>query len=193
MHHIYHSEAFVIGSRQSGEDSKTIFLYTKELGLIYAKAQGIRKLSSKLRFTLQDFSFAQVDLVRGKEIWRITTAVPIDSNSDIMQSIHSSGVFSRIFSLFLRLVNGEEKNDELFSILKNICDTLRLYGKSEEDCHKIELFYAAQILMSLGYLSRGAFEIASLNGEVVPEVFSDLNYRRNLVKEINNALSLSHL
>ena len=76
MHHIHHTEAFVLGSSPKGEDSKLLRLYTRELGLVYAHAQAVRKLSSKLRFTLQDFSRASVDLVRGKEIWRVTTATP---------------------------------------------------------------------------------------------------------------------
>ena len=43
MHHIYHTEAFVLGSHQSGEDSKIIVLYATGIGLVYAKAQGVRK------------------------------------------------------------------------------------------------------------------------------------------------------
>ena len=76
MHHLHHTEAYVLGSSPKGEDSKLLRLYTRELGLVYAHAQGVRKLSSKLRFTLQDFSLATVDLVRGREIWRVTTATP---------------------------------------------------------------------------------------------------------------------
>ena len=104
MHHIYHTEAFVLGSNQNGEDSKIITLYTKELGLVRAKAQGIRKLASKLRFTLQNFSYAKVDLVRGKEIWRITTASPLDSNTDILCFPEREKVMVHIMSLVARLV-----------------------------------------------------------------------------------------
>ena len=68
MHHIYHTEAFVLGSRNVGEANKMLSLYTRELGLVYAHAQGIRLGKSKLRFGLQDFSHATVDLVQGKDI-----------------------------------------------------------------------------------------------------------------------------
>ncbi|MCE9517782.1 recombination protein O N-terminal domain-containing protein, partial [Candidatus Nomurabacteria bacterium] len=73
MHHIYHTKSFVIGSYNRGEANKILVLYTREMGLVRAVAQGIRLNKSKLRFGLQDFSYASVDLVRGRDIWRVTS------------------------------------------------------------------------------------------------------------------------
>ena len=194
MHHIHHSEAFILGSRESGEDSKTILLYATGLGLVYAKAQGLRKLSSKLRYTLQNFSYAKVDLVRGKEIWRITTAVPIDSNTDILCFPEREQVVARISSLVTRLVAGEEHNDEIFFLLKSLYSTLRsTILLDSKYCAKIELYYVARILMTLGYLSRNAYEFISDDVVAIPEVLNDTEYRQKLVKEINEALNLSQL
>ncbi|MEI8130779.1 MAG: recombination protein O N-terminal domain-containing protein, partial [bacterium] len=148
MHHIYHTDAFILGSYQTGEDSKIIVLYATGLGLVRAKAQGVRKLSSKLRFTLQNFSHAKVDLVRGKEIWRITTAVPVDSNTDILCFPEREQVIARISSLVTRLVAGEEHNDELFFLLSSVCQTLRsTVVRDGAYCAKIELYYVTRILM----------------------------------------------
>ena len=194
MHHIYHTQAFVLESRQNGEDSKIITLYTKELGLVRAKAQGIRKLSSKLRFTLQNFSHAKVDLVRGKEIWRITTASPIDSNTDILCFPEREKVMAHIMSLVARLVAGEECNEEIFFIIKNLCKVLRTTVSLDPAyCNQIELFYVAKILMSLGYLSREAHSIISPENEDIPAELGDKSYRSRLIQEINEAISLSQL
>ena len=194
MHHIYHTEAFVLGSHQSGEDSKIIVLYATGLGLVYAKAQGVRKLSSKLRFTLQNFSYAKVDLVRGKEIWRITTAVPLHANTDILCFPEREQVVARISSLVTRLVAGEEHNDEIFFLLTSLCETLRSTVLLDQKyCAKIELYYVARILMTLGYLSRSAYEFIGDDVVSVPEALDDASYRQKLVREINEALSLSQL
>ena len=194
MHHIYHTEAFVLGTRQAGEDSKTITLYATGLGLVYARAQGVRKLSSKLRYTLQNFSYAKVDLVRGKEIWRITTAVPLHSNSDILAYPEREQVVARVSSLVTRLVTGEEHNDEIFLLLMSMCETLRsTLLLDEKYCAKIELYYVARILMTLGYLSRNAYEFISDDVVAIPEALNDVSYRQKLTKEINEALSLSQL
>ena len=150
MHHIYHTEAFILGTRQHGEDSKIITLYTNELGLVRAKAQGVRKISSKLRFTLQNFAYAKVDLVRGKEIWRITTASPIDSNMDILCFPEREDVVAHVTSLVSRLVAGEERNDEIFFILKNLFEILRsTVSLDKAYCAKIELFYVNYIVWSI--------------------------------------------
>ncbi len=194
MHHIYHTEAFVLGSRQFGEDSKVITLYTSSLGLVSARAQGIRKLSSKLRYTLQNYSYAKVDLVRGKEIWRITTAVPLDSNSDILCDASREQIIAKISALITRLVVGEEHNHEIFFLINSLCNTLRTTILLDEKyCAKIELFYVARILMTLGYLSRGAYEFASGDTVVIPEILDDISYRQKLIREINEALTLSQL
>ena len=194
MHHIYHTEAFVLSTRQFGEDSKVITLYTREVGLVRARAPGIRQISSKLRYTLQNFSYAQVDLVRGKEVWRITTAVPLASNTDILCFPEREQVIARISSLVSRLVTGEERNDEIFFILTNMCDVLRsTISLDYAYCAKRELLYVAKILMSLGYLSRSAHSLVADDIAVVPEHFNDATYRQKLIAEINEALSLSQL
>jgi len=194
MHHIYHTKAFVLGSRQTGEDSKTIILYTSNLGLIYARAQGIRKISSKLRYTLQNFSYAKVDLVRGKEIWRITTAVPIHSNSDILSVSSREQVIARVSSLVARLVAGEEHNEEIFLLLTGLCETLRSTSLLDEaHCAKVELFYVTRVLMTLGYLSRSAYEFISDDVVAIPQILDDVQYRQKLIREINEALALSQL
>ena len=184
MYHIHHTEAFVLGHKAKGEDSKIIVLYTRELGLIYAHAQGIRKLSSKLRFTLQDFSRVNVDLVRGKEIWRITTASPVSSYKEISYAEKPEKIIARIASLVVRLVKGEEANEEVFKALNRAYDLLSI--KSEKTDYKvIELLSVARILIALGYLSRDIEQ-----GE---PLFNDVAYQHRLIRDINQALAETQL
>lgn len=195
MHHIHHTEAFVLGSRPKGEDSKLLILYTRELGLVYAHAQGIRKLSSKLRFTLQDLSHAQVDLVRGKEIWRVTTATPVSSYSHLRRTPESERILSRVASLLTRLVAGEEANAETYDALLRTYTLLETAGKSAEDYRALELLSVARILVALGYLSRAMPGIVSEPVHVgeMPKEFSDIAYQHRLIRDINQALAASQL
>src|SRR5574343_294251 len=101
MHHIYHTTAFVLGHADIKEADRFFILFTRELGVVRATAQGIRKLSSRLRYGLQDFSYARVDLVRGKDIWRITSAKKIET-----EGLHIPErllVFARVLELIRRL------------------------------------------------------------------------------------------
>lgn len=195
MHHIHHTEAFVLGSRAKGEDSKMLILYTRELGLVYAHAQGIRKLSSKLRFTLQDFSRAQVDLVRGREIWRVTTASPVHSYASLRRARDSERILSRLASLLIRLVTGEEPSGEIYGALTRTYDLLESAGTKTEDFRALELLSVARILTALGYLSRETPGIVSEpgSGTDIPKEFSDIAYQHRLIRDINQALAASQL
>jgi DNA repair protein RecO len=195
MHHIYHTEAFILGSRPKGEDSKILIVYTRELGLIYAHAQGVRKLSSKLRYVLSDFARVNLDLVRGKEIWRVTTATPVHSYAVLRKARESERILARIASLLMRLVAGEEANHEVYATLARTYDLLETAGVNTEDYRALELLAVARILTSLGYLSRALPGIVSEPGqeEVIPIEFSDIAYQHRLIRDINQALAASQL
>ncbi len=195
MHHIYHTESFILSSRPSGEDSKTLALYTRELGLVYARAQAVRKLSSKLRYVLQDFSRAQIDLVRGKEIWRITTAVPVDVSLSITKNREAEGVLARVFALVVRLCAGEDPNAEVYACLIDMENMLLAASKetTREEFRSIEIFAVARILIALGYLSRTLLPATPEGSISIPEQFSEAEFRKNILIEINRALSETQL
>lgn len=193
MHHIHHTEAYVIGSSPKGEDSKILRLYTRELGLVYAHAQGVRKLSSKLRFTLQDFSLASVDLVRGKEVWRVTTATPIRSHGAVRRNRTAETILARVHSLLTRLVAGEEANEEIYSIIGRTYDALEISDRSPEEYRALELFFVARILIALGYLPRGAAGEETLFDTVVPESFTEPAFQHRMIRDINQALAATQL
>jgi DNA repair protein RecO len=195
MHHIHHTEAFILGSRPKGEDSKILILYTKELGLVYAHAQGIRKLSSKLRYVAQDFSRVDADLVRGKEIWRLTTASPVHSYAHIIHTRPAERILAHIAALLMRLVPGEEANEEVFRTLVRTYALLEVEVKSAEEYRSLELLSVARILTALGYLSRATPGLVgeAHDSEGIPKEFEDVAYQHRLVREINQALSASQL
>lgn len=86
MHTIEHTRAVILKSHALGEANKMFWLFTEDLGLIKAVATGIRKPASKLRGQLRDYSFVTVDLVRGKNQWRLISAIadfdPLNGNVD---------------------------------------------------------------------------------------------------------------
>ncbi len=191
MHHIYHTSALILRSRQKGEANKMIVLYTKELGLVHAATQGIRLLRSKLRFALQDFSIARVDLVRGKDVWRITSATPGahiaigETDRDLITR------YARVFRLLEKLCAGEESNPELFDDLMVFIDALKRAEFSAR--HDIELHIVFRMLFNLGYIApTDALQplIASPFGTPTDALVAQ---RRAVTQMINDALRESQL
>ncbi len=119
MHHIYHTEGIILSSRNFGEAGKHYSIFTRDLGMITATAQGVRKMSSKLRFVLQDFSYLKIDLVAGKNIFRVTSASKTNKLENLTKNKETFEVFANIARLLKRLLAGVEPNEALFADLIN--------------------------------------------------------------------------
>ncbi|MBU0611839.1 DNA repair protein RecO [Patescibacteria group bacterium] len=193
MHHIYHTEGLILGSRNYGEAGKYYFIFTRDLGMIYASAQGVRKMSSKLRFVLQDFSYVKIDLVRGKDFWRLTSA----SKTNMLEQITKKpGVFlvlMNVSKLLKRLLAGEEANKDLFSDLLSGFYVLER-AETEEDLRNIEMIMVLRILSNLGYIG-GNDMLKNLVKSPFEEglIFEIGKSRAKILSEINRALKETHL
>lgn len=153
-YHIYQTEGFIIDSLDTGEANKLVTLYTADLGLINAAAQSVRVTQSKLRQSLQDLSFASFALVRGKEIWRVTSAKKLISLYDSRIPVGGRMMMARVLAFVKRMVTGESPNAELFSILSSLsgfCFAQRNLLASKKGIEVVELIAFLRILDVLGY------------------------------------------
>lgn len=181
-----------MGSRNFGEAGRYFYIFTRDLGLVYASAQGVRKLSSKLRYTLQDFAYINVDLVRGKDFWRITTASRVNKLENLSKNMEVLKVFVNTARLLKRLLAGEDKNEELFTDLVRGLEVLEQAHK--EELRHIEVLLVLRILYHLGYIG-GENDLSDcllspLAGDLVFKVSAK---RKNILREINQALRQTHL
>ena len=193
MHHIYHTEGLILKSHNYGETGKYYCMFTRDLGLIYASAQGVRKISSKLRFVLSDFSYIKLDLVRGKDFWRLTSASKTNTLDNISKNREAFKVFANIGKLLQRLLAGEEANKELFDdLLKGLIILEKT--KNKEELQNIEVVIVLRILNNLGYI--GSDEILE---NIVKSPFEENlvflagKSRLKILFEINKALGETHL
>ena len=151
MHHIYHTEGIILGSKNFGEAGRYYSIFTKDLGMIYASAQGVRKMSSKLRFILHDFAYVKVDLVQGKDFWRVTSAAKTNQLEEITKRPENFKILVNITRLLKRLLVGTEKNELLFDELLHGFFILE-NAKLVEERQDIEVNIVLQILAKLGYI-----------------------------------------
>ena len=192
MHHIYHTEGIILGSKNYGETGKYYSIFTRDLGMIYASAQGVRKISSKLRFILQDFAYIKVDLVQGKDFWRVTSASKTNQLEKLTKTPGTFAVISNISNLLKRLLAGVEKNETLFTDLIN---GLVILEKSEtKDLQNIEAIIVLRILDNLGYIG-GNEVLQNLIKSPFEEnlIFEISKTRREVLRQINQALKETHL
>jgi recombinational DNA repair protein (RecF pathway) len=201
MHQIHTTPGFIIDSRTQGEAGRYLAIFTRDLGLVWAMAQGIRLEKSKLRGHTNEYSFGTFSFVRGKEVWRLTSAEDIG-----MTPAHHRELWAHIALLLKRLLHGEEANPELFEALiscytflnsreKLLTNNTEVSKAFTPNLDAIESLLVIRIMHRLGYIGD--------DKEIHQFVFSndfepaliDLAGRKRVVinQHINNALKESHL
>jgi len=192
-HHRYQTEAIVLGSVPRGESNRLFFIFTKDFGMIVAVAQGVRKISSKLKGGLSDFSHLDIDLIRGADMWRIVDITerrpPLSS---VLPRVASS--FARFSRLMRRLMHGERGEARLFSSTADFREFLMDEDMSKESLLSLEVAMAVKVLHELGY---GGDEKEALFVHAEPLSHSLLSFvekhRHTLVAFVNTRLRESHL
>ncbi|MEN9561699.1 MAG: hypothetical protein RIQ56_972 [Candidatus Parcubacteria bacterium] len=193
MYQKYSTEALVVGSRESGESDRMYLLFTKDFGLVRARASAVRQEKSKMRYALQNFSRAHVSLVRGKRGWRLAGATAVFTS--VGKDTKGIAAFARISELANRLIAGEERNDYLFSALSDAHQALLTVESSKAHVGTIEIVCVARMLFTLGYISNEALQTAlfthtdySITHLTEADAMKD-----QLLSSINRAISQTHL
>jgi len=188
MHHIYHTEGIILESRSFGEAGKYFSIFTRELGLVHAQAQGIRKLSSKLRYVLQDYNHVSVNLVRGKALWRVTTASKTNDLESIRHNSEKMRIFANVCRLLKRLLAGEDANQKLFDDFLQGLQVLEK-EKNSSEFRDIEIILVLRILHDLGYIGQLPENEKLISSTFDTEVIMTASEnRRKILNTINRAL-----
>ena len=113
-HRIHHTKALVLGIKNIKEAHRMAILYTEDFGLLYVHAQSIRKQEAKMRYHLQQFSLVNVDLVQGRDIWRLTGIHELVSSLSFVETYWYEHI-DHMTSIMIRLCQGEEPNELLWN------------------------------------------------------------------------------
>ena len=192
----YKTEAFILKGQALGEGNRLLFVLTKELGYLPVFARSARLNTSKLRYALQDLSYASLALVRGREYWRVVGA---ENSEHLWRSLGGDKeklrLFSQLATLIARLFHGEEKNEKLFAIFMEAASFLKTENFSSDENALLEAVLVARVLSALGYFPERNFYQKLLKNPLISKDFLKLilPVRRNLYRDINASLKATHL
>ena len=211
MHTIHTTEGFVIDARPYGEAGKVISVFTQDLGLVNATAQGIRFERSKLRYHVQELSFGMFSFVRGKERWRLTSAESLAADSGYLSDMprNSAELMARIAAVLKRFLHGEEAHPQLFAIVRACARFLKDHPMSIEGIRgsdsdrvletgrlkTLESLMMLRIMSALGYVGHDpAFDREAVSPDISVELLDSIADKRAAMNiHINMALRESHL
>lgn len=157
MRHKYETRGIVLSRSSLGEANAFITLLTPELGLVRARAQGLRRSGAKLAAALPTLAESSVVLVRGRDGWRLAGAVLEENWFARIQRAAARARAARVSGLLLRLVAGEAHDAALFPVMRGFFETL---AELPEDAHE-----AAEVLAALRVLAALGLDAGEIPGE----------------------------
>ncbi len=189
MRHKYPTGAIVLARSPIAEESALLTLLTRDVGLVRARAQGVRKPGAKLSSALQTFSESDVILVAGKEGWRVSGALLQESWSRELP--YGARVRAgRIAALLLRLVHGETPDTAAYDMFRSFLSALATFP---EDTHEsIECLAALRLLATLG-LDAGDIPGEELSPFTVESLASVAEERSTYIARVNRGIAASGL
>lgn len=153
---IYTSDAFVVKTRPSKDTDLSLLLFTEQLGLLNAIAKSARQHTSKLKFALQSLSFSSISLVKGREVWRITSVKKHISLYDKRLVPEVRAMLARILLFVERFCPREQPEPEVFDLVKQISGfVFKEIATSPElpfYIQPIEYYFMINMLYHLGYV-----------------------------------------
>ncbi len=196
-YHLYTTPALVLARSPAGEANVTVWLLTRDCGLLQANAQRARDVTSKLRFGLQVLSLSTMTLVRGRHRWRVITVIPRRSYfSRWRHSFDRQRVGSVVLSTLRHLVAGEERDPELFFLVLNFLNWLSGgAANTKPDLEAGERLMVLRLLHHLGYVAEepGLTPFLHSAGVSAPLLAEMRRRQAAVTRIINQALGASQL
>lgn len=151
MYHKHHTKGIVVCALNEGDDSRRIWIFTEDFGLVSAKAQGVRKSISRLRLGTQDLSSGTFSLIKGKMGWKIVS-VNIENNfyEDLRFSKNRLSIATNILNFINKNIGIEEENGILFKMVLNFLTLLKTVD--EKKVPIAECLIMLRIIHNLGFL-----------------------------------------
>ncbi len=193
MHEIYHTEGFIVRMTDLGEANTLFRIFTRDFGLITATAQSLRREKSKLRGHLSLYAFIALDVVRGRDLWRITAVRTID-DLPFSMPLRSKRIYGRTLEAVDRLYHGEEPHKLVFSHMQELTQLLKEKTFSEQELKFLDTLSVTRLLAHLGYLKETEV-VAQFTQSLFTVALAgmDESINRTLISQSQEALKASHL
>lgn len=147
-YHIHTTDAFVLSLLPRSEGSAQVELLTRDFGFLFAHAQGLRELKSKLRYHVTPYALVHVSLVRGRELWRLTGGVNL-TRFDRLSPLKRDPLL-RMMALARSLSVPDDPHTNYFELLQEAVDLSATV--SDELVVPFELLTTLALIESAGFL-----------------------------------------
>lgn len=157
----YRTQGFFIKKTNRREADQSFTVFTKDFGKLEILGKAIRKIKSKLRGGAELFYLSEIEFIQGKTHKTLTDAILIDNFSNIRKDLRKLKITYQIAEVLDNLVGGEEKDDKIWQLLKEVFEKLNSLKRIEI----IYYYFFWNLISILGY--QPEFHNCSLLGKKI--------------------------
>ena len=142
------TKGIVIKEINTGDADRVLIIFTKEHGVISAYARGVRKIKSNLASGAQFLSYSDYLLIRGKEMYLVSSSELINSFYEIRNDLIKLTYASHIADILHDVIM---ENQPSRKILKLYLNYIHILSRQDKLPQLITSIIELKILTILGY------------------------------------------
>lgn len=145
------TEGIILKKAGLNEADQLLTVYTKELGKVKISAKGVKKLGSKLRYSIELISYVQLILVEGKNFLILKDSVIKDQFLKIKKDLQSIKIAKQITDFIDEAIIGEEKDENIWDLILKTYKDLNVGGEASNIGSNIMQDFKKNLIKLLGY------------------------------------------
>lgn len=149
----YKLTGIILLKRDVGETDRIYTIYTKEKGKMRVLAKGVKKPQAKLAGFLENFTLAEIFIVRKQGLGKITGSIVEDGFCEIKKDPDTSLRVFKNIKMLDSLTENEEKDENIFQLLFDYLKTINILAKNGKDSsiELVHLGFIFKLFDILGY------------------------------------------
>jgi DNA repair protein RecO (recombination protein O) len=146
----YRTLGLILKKEDRGETDQLFTVYTKDFGKLEILGKAIRKISSKLRSGADIFYLSEVEFIQGKAYKTLTDAILIERFPNLRKDLKRLKIAFEISEIIDDLIRGEEKDEQIWQLLRKTLERLNNVYLSIKECWLIYYYFLWNFLSILG-------------------------------------------
>lgn len=148
-------------SADSNEVDRLLTIYSEKLGKIKISAKGVKKLESKLRYSIEAISYVQMILVEGKNFLILKDAFIIDQFLNIKKDLEKIKIAKELVDLIDEAMAGQERDEDIWNLILETFKDINVGNVGRATSHIVGKFQK-KLIQLLGYDPEEMKEIENL-------------------------------
>lgn len=147
----YKTQAIVFKKKDINESDRFFSVFTDDFGRLDIFAKAIRKIVSKLRSSIDIFFVSDIEFIQGKNRKTLIDSIVLNKFNNISENPEKFKVALKIGELLDNFINGEEKDDKVFNLIKEVFSILDDKNLKSEKYSLLYYYFLWNLLSLLGY------------------------------------------